>query len=123
MIREETVLQVADNSGAKKVRCFRVLGGTRRRYARVGDIIVASVIEADPKSPIKPGSVVLAVVVRSVGRIVRSDGYISFHDNSCVIIDDKEKKNPRATRIFGSIAREVRKGNFLKIVSMASEVV
>lgn len=122
MIREETILLVADNSGAKKVKCFRILGGSRQRYARVGDIIVCSVLEADPKSPIKPGTVVFAVVVRSVGRIIRPDGYLSFRDNSCVIID-KEKKEPRATRIFGPIAREVRENNFLKITSMAPEVI
>jgi large subunit ribosomal protein L14 len=123
MIQEETDLEVADNTGAKRVRCFRVLGGSGRRYARVGDVIIASVKEADPKGVVKKGEVVRAVVVRTRGTIARADGStLSFHDNSCVIID--EKNNPKGTRIFGPVAREVRdRGNFIRISSLAPEVI
>src|SRR3990170_1391884 len=107
MIHEETQLEVADNTGAKKVKCFRVLGGSKRRYAYVGDIVVASVKEADPRGAIKKGEKVKAVIVRTKNYIKRKDGSkLRFYDNSCVIID--EKNNPRGTRIFGSVAREVR---------------
>ncbi len=122
MIQEETNLIVADNTGAKRVRCFRVLGGTRRRYAYVGDIIVCSVKEAEPGGTVKKGDVVKAVVVRTKGYIRRPDGsLLRFYDNSCVIIDDK--KNPRGTRIFGPIAREVRESGYIKISSLAPEVI
>jgi large subunit ribosomal protein L14 len=122
MIQQETNLEVADNSGAKKVRCFKVLGGTRKRYAKVGDIIVCAVKDADPKGAVKKGEVVKAVVVRTKAYIRRNDGsLIRFYDNSCVIIDDKN--NPRGTRIFGPVAREVRDGGFIKIGSLAPEVI
>ena len=122
MIQEETELAVADNSGAKQVKCFRVLKGTKRRYARVGDVIVCSVKEADPKALVKKGSVVKAVIVRTKSYVRRSDGsMLRFYDNSCVIIDDKQ--NPRGSRIFGPVAREVREHGFLKITSLAPEVI
>jgi large subunit ribosomal protein L14 len=122
MIQQETNLEVADNSGAKKVRCFKVLGGSRKRYAKVGDIIVCAVKDADPKGAVKKGEVVKAVVVRTKAYIRRNDGsLIRFYDNSCVIIDDKN--NPRGTRIFGPVAREVRDGGFIKIGSLAPEVI
>ncbi|MBN2478619.1 MAG: 50S ribosomal protein L14 [Parachlamydiales bacterium] len=121
MIQEESVLDVADNTGAKKVKCFRVLGGTKRRYAYVGDIIIGSVKEAAPKGAVKKGDKVKAVIVRTKKEIKRNDGSIlKFYDNSCVILDDK--KNPRGTRIFGSVAREIRE-KFLKICSLAPEVI
>ncbi len=122
MIQQETELEVADNTGAKKVKCFKVLGGTRKRYAKVGDLIICSVKEADPKANVKKGEIVRAVVVRTKSHIRRSDGSVlRFYDNSCVIIDDK--KNPKGTRIFGSIAREVREAGFIKISSLAPEVI
>ena len=122
MIQQETDLEVADNTGAKRVGCFKVLGGTRKRYAKVGDIIVCSVKEADPKGVVKKGEVVRAVVVRTKNYIRRPDGsLIRFYDNSCVIIDDKN--NPRGTRIFGPIASEVRDAGFVKIGSLAPEVI
>ena len=121
MIQQETNLEVADNTGAKKVRCFKVLGGSRRRYAHVGDIIVCAVKEADAKGAVKKGEVVKAVVVRTKAYIRRPDGsLLRFYDNSCVIIDDKN--NPRGTRIFGPVARELRAKSFVKIVSLAPEV-
>ncbi|MCI5052122.1 MAG: 50S ribosomal protein L14 [Simkaniaceae bacterium] len=122
MIQEETDLEVADNTGARRVRCFRILGGSKRRYAHVGDVIVASVKEADPKSNVKKGDVVKVVVVRTKAQIRRKDGsFLKFYDNSCVIID--EKKNPRGTRIFGPIPREIKERGFLKIGSLAPEVI
>ena len=122
MIQQETNLDVADNTGAKKVRCFKVLGGSRRRYAYVGDIIVCAVKEADPKGAVKKGEVVRAVIVRTKHYIRRADGsLLRFYDNSCVIIDDKN--NPRGTRIFGPIAREVRDAGYVKISSLAPEVI
>jgi len=122
VIQQETELKVADNSGAKRVKCFRVLGGTRKRYAKIGDIIVCSVKEADPKGGVKKGTVVKAVVVRTKNYVRRKDGsMLRFYDNSCVLIDDK--KNPRGSRIFGTIAREVRERGFLKISSLAPEVI
>ncbi len=122
MIQQETNLEVADNTGAKKVRCFKVLGGSKKRYARCGDIIVCSVKEADPKGSVKKGEVVKAVVVRTTSYIRRDDGsLLRFYDNSCVILDDKN--NPKGTRIFGPIAREVRDGGFVKISSLAPEVI
>ncbi len=122
MIQQETNLDVADNTGAKKVRCFKVLGGTRKRYAKVGDVIVCAVKEADAKGAVKKGEVVKAVVVRTKHYIRRPDGsLLRFYDNSCVIIDDKN--NPRGTRIFGPVAREVRDGGYVKISSLAPEVI
>src|ERR1700722_10050016 len=122
MIQQETNLEVADNSGAKKVRCFKVLGGSRRRYARVGDIIVCAVKEADPKGAVKKGDVVRAVIIRTKNYIRRADGsFLRFYDNSCVIID--EKNNPKGTRIFGPVAREVREAGYVKITSLAPEVI
>jgi large subunit ribosomal protein L14 len=121
MIQQETELDVADNTGAKRVKCFKVLKGSKRRYAKVGDIIVCSVKEADPKSAIKKGEVVKAVIVRTKNYVRRNDGsFLRFFDNSCVIIDDK--LNPKGTRIFGPVAREVREGGFVKITSLAPEV-
>ena len=122
MIQQETNLEVADNTGAKKVRCFKVLKGSKRRYAGIGDVIICAVKEADPKGLVKKGEVVRAVIVRTKSYIRRKDGsYLRFYDNSCVIIDDKD--NPRGTRIFGPVAREVRDGGFVKITSLAPEVI
>lgn len=121
MIQQETELDVADNTGAKRVKCFKVLKGSKRRYAKVGDVIVCSVKEADPKSSVKKGEVVKAVIVRTKNYVRRQDGsFLRFFDNSCVIIDDK--LNPKGTRIFGPVAREVRDGGFVKITSLAPEV-
>jgi large subunit ribosomal protein L14 len=121
MIQEETMLIVADNTGAKKVKCFRILGGTHRRYASLGDIIVVSVKSAIPNSPVKKGSIQRAVVVRTKKAVRRKDGsYIRFDDNAAVIID--ERMEPRGTRIFGPVARELREQAFMKIVSLAPEV-
>ncbi len=122
MIQQESQLKVADNSGAKRVKCIKVLRGTRRRYAYVGDIIVCSVQEAEPDGGVKKGDVVKAVIVRTTHPISRKDGTkLKFDSNSCVLIDDKN--NPRGTRIFGPIAREVRDNDFLKIASLAEEVI
>jgi len=121
MIQMQTVLNVADNSGAKKIGCIKVLGGTRKRYARVGDVIVASVKEAMPNSKVKKGSVVKAVIVRTAKEIRREDGsYIKFDDNSAVLIN--QQKEPLGTRIFGPVARELRAKRFMKIISLAPEV-
>ncbi|MBI2743886.1 MAG: 50S ribosomal protein L14 [Chlamydiales bacterium] len=122
MIQQETDLWVADNTGAKRVRCFKVLGGSKRRYAHVGDVIICSVKEADPQGSVKKGEVVRAVIVRTKSYIRRGDGsFLRFYDNSCVIIDDKD--NPRGSRIFGPVAREVRESGFVKITSLAPEVI
>lgn len=121
MLQQETQLTVADNSGAKRVKCFKVLGGSKRRYAGVGDVIICSVREATPDGSVKKGDVVRAVVVRTSKYIRRKDGYIRFDTNSCVLIDDKG--NPKGTRIFGPIAREVRDRGYLKIGSLAPEVI
>lgn len=122
MIQEETQLKVADNSGAKTLNCFRVLGGSKRRYAGVGDIIIGSVREADPHGATKKGQVVRAVIVRTRSYIRRKDGSkLRFDSNSCVIIDDKG--NPKGTRIFGPVAREVRERGYVKISSLAPEVI
>ncbi len=122
MIQQESRLEVADNTGAKQVKCFKVPKGSKRRYARVGDVIICSVKEADSKGSVKKGDVVRAVIVRTKGYVRRADGsLIRFYDNSCVIIDDKD--NPKGTRIFGPIAREVRDGGFVKISSLAPEVI
>ena len=122
MIQQESDLEVADNTGAKRVKCFKVLKGSKRRYAGVGDVIICSVKEADPKGSVKKGDVVRAVIVRTKSYIRRNDGsLLRFYDNSCVIIDDKD--NPKGTRIFGPVAREVREGGFVKISSLAPEVI
>ncbi|HEX2578873.1 MAG TPA: 50S ribosomal protein L14 [Rhabdochlamydiaceae bacterium] len=122
MIQQESELDVADNTGAKRVRCFKVLKGSKRRYAGVGDVIVCAVKEADPKGLVKKGEVVKAVIVRTRSYIRRTDGsMLRFYDNSCVILDDKG--NPRGTRIFGPVAREVRDVGFVKITSLAPEVI
>ena len=121
MIQQETRLKVTDNSGAKEILCIRVLGGTGRRYARVGDLITASVKQATPKGQVSKKSVVKAVVVRTRNRIQRPDGLtISFDDNAAVIIGDDGQ--PRATRIFGPVPRELREKGYQKIVSLAPEV-
>jgi len=121
MIQAETRLKVADNSGARKVACIKVLGGSKRRYAHVGDIIVCAVKEAMPNGAIKKGEVVRAVVVRTKKEVRRADGsYIRFDDNAAVIID--AQGNPRGTRIFGPVARELRDRRYMKIVSLAPEV-
>ncbi|NPV44217.1 MAG: 50S ribosomal protein L14 [Firmicutes bacterium] len=121
MIQAESRLTVADNSGAKEILCIRVLGGSKRKYAQVGDIIVASVKDATPGGVVKKGDVVRAVVVRTTKELRRNDGsYIKFDENAAVIIDNA--KNPRGTRIFGPVARELREKDFMKIVSLAPEV-
>ncbi len=121
MIQQETRLKVADNSGARQLLCIRVLGGTRRRYARVGDVVVATVKEAIPNGQIKKGEIVRAVVVRSTQPMRRPDGsYIKFDENAGVVID--AQGNPRGTRIFGPVARELRDRKYMKIVSLAPEV-
>jgi large subunit ribosomal protein L14 len=121
MIQMNSFLNVADNSGAKRVLCIKVLGGTRRKYASVGDIIVVAVKDALANAPIKKGAVERAVVVRTKKEYKRLDGtYIRFDDNACVIIDTN--KNPKGKRIFGPVARELREKNYMKIVSLAPEV-
>lgn len=122
MIQVQSMLKVADNSGAKKVMCLRVLRGYKRRYAYVGDIITIAVKEVAPRAAIKKGDVTHAVIVRTKKEVRRKDGtYLRFDDNACVIID-KAKKEPKGTRILGPIAREVRQAGFLKIASLAPEV-
>ncbi|MGB9886558.1 MAG: 50S ribosomal protein L14 [Moorellales bacterium] len=121
MIQQESVLKVGDNTGAKRLLCIRVLGGSKRRYASVGDVIIASVKEATPGGVVKKGDVVRAVVVRTRRPIRRPDGsYIRFDENAAVIINDQG--NPRGTRIFGPVARELRDKDFMKIISLAPEV-
>jgi len=121
MIQEETNLAVADNSGAKKIRCIRVLGGHGKKYARIGDIIVASVKSAIPNGGVKKGEVVKAVIVRTAKEQRRSDGsYIRFDDNAAVILN--QKGDPKGTRIFGPVARELREKQYMKIISLAPEV-
>ena len=121
MIQMQTRLKVADNTGAKELMCIRVLGGTRRRYANIGDVIVCSVKKAAPGGTVKKGDVVKAVVVRSAKGIGREDGtYLRFDENAAVIIRDD--KNPRGTRIFGPVARELREKEYIKILSLAPEV-
>ena len=122
MIQMQTNLDVADNSGARRVMCIKVLGGTRRRYASLGDIVVASVKKALPNAEVKAGQVVKGVIVRTSHSVRRDDGsYIRFDRNAVVLIDNDG--NPRGTRIFGAVARELRDKNFMKIVSLAEEVV
>ena len=121
MIQQQTYLKVADNTGAKEIMCIRVLGGTGRRYANIGDVIVASVKKAAPGGTAKKGEVVKAVIVRSVKGVKRADGsYLKFDENAAVII--KADKNPVGTRIFGPVARELREKDYLKILSLAPEV-
>ena len=121
MIQQQTLLKVADNSGAKEIMCIRVLGGSKRKYGNIGDVIVASVKSATPGGVVKKGDVVKAVVVRSVRGLIRADGsYIKFDENAAVII--KDDKQPRGTRIFGPVARELRDKEFNKILSLAPEV-
>jgi large subunit ribosomal protein L14 len=121
MIQQETRLRVADNSGAREILCIKVLGGSRRRYASIGDIITATVKAANPGASVKKGEVVRCVIVRTAKEVGRQDGsYIRFDDNAAVIIDDS--KNPKGTRIFGPVARELREKRFMKIVSLAPEV-
>ena len=121
MIQQQTYLKVADNTGAKEIMCIRVLGGTGKRYANIGDVIVASVKKAAPGGVVKKGDVVKAVVVRTKSGVRRNDGtYIRFDENAAVII--KEDKNPKGTRIFGPVARELREKEYLKILSLAPEV-
>lgn len=121
MVQMQSYLKVADNTGAKEIMCIRVLGGSRKKYAGIGDVIVASVKKAAPASNVKKGEVVKAVIVRSVKGLRRDDGsYIRFDDNAAVII--REDKNPRGTRIFGPVARELREREYTKILSLAPEV-
>ncbi|MBR73409.1 MAG: 50S ribosomal protein L14 [Dehalococcoidaceae bacterium] len=122
MIQQESRLKVADNSGAREILCIRVLGGTRRRYARVGDLIVASVKDAQPNANVQKGEIVKAVIVRTKNKMQRVDGSsIAFDENAAVILSDDDG-NPKGTRIFGPVARELREKNFMRIVSLAQEV-
>ena len=122
MIQQETYLRAADNSGAKELKCIRVLGGSTRRYGNIGDVIVASVLKSTPGGQVKKGEVVKAVIVRSAKGVRRADGtYVRFDDNAAVLI--KDDKNPRGTRIFGPVARELRDKDYMKILSLAPEVV
>ena len=122
MIQQETYLKVADNTGAKEIKCIRVLGGSKRKYGNIGDVIVASVRKAAPGGTVKKGDVVKAVIVRSAKGVRRADGtYVRFDENAAVII--KEDKNPKGTRIFGPVARELRDKEFMKILSLAPEVI
>ena len=121
MIQQETFLKVADNTGAKEIKCIRVLGGSTRKYGNIGDVIVASVRKAAPGGTVKKGEVVKAVIVRSAKGVRRNDGtYVRFDDNAAVLI--KDDKNPRGTRIFGPVARELRDKDYMKILSLAPEV-
>lgn len=124
MIQSFSILKVADNSGAKNIMCIKCLGGSKKRNASVGDVIVASVKKADPDGKVKKGDVVYAVVVRTTYAIQREDGTsIKFDDNAAVIINGKENKAPKGTRIFGPIARELRDKDYMKIISLAPEVI
>ena len=122
MIQSESYLKVADNTGAKEIKCIRVLGGSTRKFGNIGDVIVASVRKAQPGGTVKKGEVVKAVIVRSAKGVRRNDGtYVRFDDNAAVLI--KDDKNPRGTRIFGPVARELRDKDYMKILSLAPEVV
>ena len=122
MIQQESYLKVADNTGAKEIKCIRVLGGSKRKYGNIGDVIVASVRKSTPGGQVKKGEVVKAVIVRSAKGVRRADGiYVRFDDNAAVLI--KDDKNPRGTRIFGPVARELRDKDYMKILSLAPEVV
>ena len=122
MIQQESYLKVADNTGAKEIKCIRVLGGSKRKYGNIGDVIVASVRKITPGGQVKKGEVVKAVIVRSAKGVRRADGtYVRFDDNAAVLI--KDDKNPRGTRIFGPVARELRDKDYMKILSLAPEVI
>jgi large subunit ribosomal protein L14 len=122
MIQQETYLKVADNTGAKEIKCIRVLGGSSRKFGNIGDVIVASVRKSTPGGTVKKGEVVKAVIVRSAKGVRRADGtYVRFDDNAAVLI--KDDKNPRGTRIFGPVARELRDKDYMKILSLAPEVI
>ena len=122
MIQQESYLKVADNTGAKEIHCIRVLGGSKRKFGNIGDVIVASVRKAAPGGTVKKGEVVKAVIVRTKRRVRREDGsYVRFDENATVII--KEDKNPKGTRIFGPVARELRERDYMKILSLAPEVI
>ena len=122
MLQQESYLKVADNTGAKEIKCIRVLGGSKRKYGNIGDVIVASVRKAAPNGTVKKGEVVKAVIVRTKRGIRREDGtYVRFDENAAVII--KEDRNPHGTRIFGPVARELREKDFMKILSLAPEVI
>jgi large subunit ribosomal protein L14 len=122
MIQQESYLKVADNTGAKEIKCIRVLGGSKRKYGNIGDVIVASVRKAAPGGTVKKGEVVKAVIVRSAKGVHRTDGtYVRFDENAAVLI--REDKNPRGTRIFGPVARELRDKDYMKILSLAPEVI
>ncbi len=122
MIQQESYLKVADNTGAKEIKCIRVLGGSKRKYGNIGDVIVASVRKSTPGGTVKKGEVVKAVIVRSVRGVRRGDGtYVRFDENAAVLI--KDDKNPRGTRIFGPVARELRDKDYMKILSLAPEVI
>ena len=122
MIQQESYLKVADNTGAKEIHCIRVLGGSKRKYGNIGDVIVASVRKSTPGGQVKKGEVVRAVIVRSAKGVRRADGtYVRFDDNAAVLI--KDDKNPRGTRIFGPVARELRDKDYMKILSLAPEVI
>ena len=122
MIQSESYLKIADNTGAKEIKCIRVLGGSKRKYGNIGDVIVASVRKSTPGGQVKKGEVVKAVIVRSAKGVRRADGtYVRFDDNAAVLI--KDDKNPRGTRIFGPVARELRDKDYMKILSLAPEVV
>ena len=122
MIQQESYLKVADNTGAKEIKCIRVLGGSKRRFGNIGDVIVASVRKSTPGGTVKKGEVVKAVIVRSAKGVRRADGtYVRFDDNAAVLI--KDDKNPRGTRIFGPVARELRDKDYMKILSLAPEVI
>ena len=122
MIQQESYLKVADNTGAKEIKCIRVLGGSKRKFGNIGDVIVASVRKSTPGGTVKKGEVVKAVIVRSAKGVRRPDGtYVRFDDNAAVLI--KDDKNPRGTRIFGPVARELRDKDYMKILSLAPEVI
>ena len=122
MIQQESYLKVADNTGAKEIKCIRVLGGSKRKYGNIGDVIVASVRKSTPGGQVKKGEVVRAVIVRCAKGVRRADGtYVRFDDNAAVLI--KDDKNPRGTRIFGPVARELRDKDYMKILSLAPEVI
>ena len=122
MIQQETFLKVADNTGAKEIKCIRVLGGSKRKFGNIGDVIVASVRKSTPGGTVKKGEVVKAVIVRSAKGVRRADGtYVRFDDNAAVLI--KDDKNPRGTRIFAPVARELRDKDYMKILSLAPEVI
>ncbi|MGO5113668.1 50S ribosomal protein L14 [Candidatus Avoscillospira sp. LCP25S3_F1] len=122
MIQQESYLKVADNTGAKEIKCIRVLGGSKRKFGNIGDVIVASVRKAQPGGTVKKGEVVKAVIVRTQKGVRRADGsYVRFDENAAVLI--KEDKNPRGTRIFGPVARELRDKDYMKILSLAPEVI